>query len=354
MDMNIVAQFSFIIPELLIVIGALVLLLLGVFSKGKAYPTVMGLAIAILVAALIIVCLSSRVGLAFGNALMIDRFTTVMKGLVLSGAIASLIMSVDFSRAGKFDKFEYPILCLFAVAGMLVMVMANNMLAAYLGLELQSLSLYCLAAFNRDNVRSSESGLKYFLLGSLSSGMLLYGISLLYGFTGCIGFHEIADYFVQQPLELGVMFAMAFIFAGLAFKISAVPFHMWTPDVYEGAPTAVTAFFATAPKIAAMALFTRITLLVFAPISAITEVIPAWQQIVIFMALASMLLSAFGGIGQKNIKRLLAYSSIGHIGYALVGLSSGTILGATSLVVYLIIYLNEQNYNQNLSVIKFL
>src|SRR5690606_21189096 len=210
---------------------------------------------------------------------------------------------------------------------------ASNMLSLYLGLELQSLALYVLAAFNRDSVRSTEAGLKYFVLGSLSSGMLLYGISLVYGYTGHIGFTEIAEAISGGQRELGLVFGLVFILAGLVFKISAVPFHMWTPDVYEGAPTPVTAFFASAPKMAAMALIIRVVSGAFAP------VMQDWQQVVVFIALASMILGAFAAIGQRNIKRLMAYSSISHMGYALVGLAAGTVMGVKGVALYMAIYL---------------
>jgi NADH-quinone oxidoreductase subunit N len=230
-------------------------------------------------------------------------------------------------------RFEYPILVMLASVGMMMMISANDLISLYVGLELQSLSLYVVAAIDRDSARSSEAGLKYFVLGALSSGMLLYGASLVYGFTGTTTFPEIAAALNASGSSLGLVFGLVFIIAGLAFKVSAVPFHMWTPDVYEGAPTPVTAFFAAAPKIAAMALFVRVMISPFA------AVVQDWQQILVFVSIASMVLGAFAAIGQNNIKRLLAYSSIGHMGFALVGLASGSQEGAQGVIVYMMIYL---------------
>jgi NADH-quinone oxidoreductase subunit N len=237
-------------------------------------------------------------------------------------------------RHARILKFEYPVLVLLATAGMLMMISANDLIALYLGLELQSLALYVMAAIRRDDARSSEAGLKYFVLGALSSGMLLYGASLIYGFTGSTGFEAIAAAAGQTGAgqSLGLIIGLVFLLVGLAFKISAVPFHMWTPDVYEGAPTPVAAFFSAAPKVAAMALLMRVTLDGFAGIK------PQWQQVVTALAIASMLLGAFAAIGQSNIKRLLAYSAIGNIGYALIGLAAGSPEGARGVVIYLVIY----------------
>ena len=233
----------------------------------------------------------------------------------------------------QMDKFEFPVLLVLATLGMLLMVSANSLISLYLGLELQSLALYVVAAINRESVRSTEAGLKYFVLGALSSGMLLYGMSLVYGFTGQVGFTQIAGALQAHGASLGLIFGLVFVMAGIAFKISAVPFHMWTPDVYEGAPTPVTAFFAAAPKVAAMAMLVRIVSEAFQPITI------DWQQIVVFISIASMLLGAFAAIGQTNIKRLMAYSSIGHMGYALVGLSAGTQAGVRGVALYMLIYM---------------
>jgi NADH-quinone oxidoreductase subunit N len=255
-----------------------------------------------------------------------------MKALAIVGSLATLIMSPSFAAAERFDKFELPVLMLLATAGMLLMISANDMISLYLGLELQSLAVYVLAAINRDEQRSSEAGLKYFVLGSLSSGILLYGISLVYGYTGNTGFPEIAAALGAER-ELGLVFGLVFVLAGLAFKISAVPFHMWTPDVYEGAPTPITAFMAAAPKMAAMALIVRVTVDPFGPVAL------DWQQIIVFVAIASMALGAFAAIGQRNFKRLMAYSSIGHMGFALVGLAANSQEGVRGVAIYMLIYL---------------
>ena len=333
MTTDLLANLSLIGPELLLAVGAMVLLMIGVFSDQRGATLVNGLAVAILLAALALMFLFPGDGVAFGGAFVTDSFARFMKFLTLAGSIITLIMSVGFARAEKFDKFEYPVLIMLATLGMLLMISASDMLAVYLGLELQSLALYVVAAFNRDSVRSTEAGLKYFVLGALSSGMLLYGISLVYGYTGNTGFEAIAAALTGGERQLGLVFGLVFVLAGLAFKISAVPFHMWTPDVYEGAPTPVTAFFAAAPKMAAMALLVRVTMDAFAPIAA------DWQQIVVFISIASMLLGAFAAIGQKNIKRLMAYSSIGHVGFALVGLAANSQAGVRGVAIYMLIYL---------------
>jgi NADH-quinone oxidoreductase subunit N len=241
-------------------------------------------------------------------------------------------MAANHAAAEKYARFEFPVLIVIATLGMMLMISASDLISVYLGLELQSLALYVVAAIHRDNVRSTEAGLKYFVLGALSSGMLLYGASLVYGFTGQTTFAGIANAIEAAPASLGLTFGLVFLITGFAFKVSAVPFHMWTPDVYEGAPTPVTAFFSAAPKVAAMALFVRAMMEGFAP------VISDWQQIVTFLAILSMALGAFAAIGQQNIKRLMAYSSIGHVGYALVGLAAGTHAGVTGVVIYLFIY----------------
>ncbi len=326
-------SLSLAAPELILALGAMALLMVGVFSGERANTTVTGLAVAVLIAAGAWMVLFTGDGVGFGGSFISDGFARFMKLLTLIGSIVTLIMSVGFARAEKFDKFEYPVLILLATLGMLLMVSANDMIALYLGLELQSLALYVVAAINRDNVRSTEAGLKYFVLGALSSGMLLYGISLVYGYTGNIGFDAIAAELGQGERQLGLVFGLVFVLAGLAFKISAVPFHMWTPDVYEGAPTPVTAFFAAAPKMAAMALLVRVTMGAFEPIA------PDWQQIIVFIAVASMILGSVAAIGQKNIKRLMAYSSIGHMGFALVGLAANSEAGARGVAIYMLIYL---------------
>ena len=317
-------------PELLIAVGAMALLMVGVFvRKESANAIVTSLTVALLVAALGWMVFFAPMGSAFGDAYVHDAFAFFMKMLVLIGSIVALVMSVGFAREEKFDRFEFPILIALSTLGMMLMVSADNLLSLYMALELQSLALYVIAAINRDSTRSTEAGLKYFVLGALSSGMMLYGISLIYGFTGHIGFTEIAAAVTGGERSIGVLFGLVFLLTGLAFKISAVPFHMWTPDVYEGAPTPVTAFFAAAPKMAAMAMLVRVVMDAFQPVTA------DWQQIIVFISIASMVLGAFAAIGQSNIKRLMAYSSIGHMGYALVGLAAGTVAGVQGVMLYM-------------------
>jgi NADH-quinone oxidoreductase subunit N len=274
----------------------------------------------------------------FNGAFVVDGFARFMKVLTLIGAAAAVVMSSDYIRREGIARFEFPILIVLATIGMMMMVSANDLIALYVGVELQSLALYVVAAMNRDDAKSSEAGLKYFVLGALSSGMLLYGMSLVYGFTGTVSFEGIAASLSHSAegghkIGLGLVFGLVFIAAGLAFKISAVPFHMWTPDVYEGSPTAVTAFFAAAPKMAAMAMTVRVF------VGAFPAAIGDWRQIIIFVAVASMILGAFAAIGQRNIKRLMAYSSIGHMGFALVGLAAGTVNGVQGVAIYMAIYL---------------
>jgi NADH-quinone oxidoreductase subunit N len=324
-------------PELVVALGALGLLMLGVVrpERDRDAEAIGWLAIAVLVAAGWLL-LSQPAGshTLFDGAFVVDGFARFMKVLTLVASAAALILSFDDLRRTGSLRFEYPVLVLLATAGMLMMISANDLISLYVGLELQSLSLYVLAAIRRDDVRSSEAGLKYFVLGALSSGMLLYGASLVYGFTGATDFAAIARAAAAPGAgqSLGLIVGLVFLMVGLAFKISAVPFHMWTPDVYEGAPTPVAAFFSAAPKVAAMALLMRVTLEGFAGIK------PQWQQIVSALAIASMVLGAFAAIGQSNFKRLLAYSAIGNIGYALIGLAAGTQEGARGVVIYLVIY----------------
>ncbi|MEW9805093.1 NADH-quinone oxidoreductase subunit NuoN [Mesorhizobium marinum] len=333
MTPELITSLTLLAPELLLAVGAMVLLMIGVYAGERSYGVVNGLAVLLLVAAGGWMLLAPVDGQAFGGAFIVDPFARFMKMLTLVGAAVTLVMSAGFAREQKFDKFEYPVLIVLATVGMLLMVSANDMIALYLGLELQSLSLYVVAAINRDNLRSTEAGLKYFVLGALSSGMLLYGISLVYGYTGNTGFDAIAAALGEGERQLGLVFGLVFVLAGLSFKISAVPFHMWTPDVYEGAPTPVTAFFAAAPKMAAMALTVRAVMGAFEPLA--TD----WQQIVTFVAIASMALGSFAAIGQKNIKRLMAYSSIGHVGFALVGLAANSQEGVRGVAIYMLIYL---------------
>ena len=266
----------------------------------------------------------------FGGSFIVDDFARFLKILALIGSAATLILSTEFLSDPSRRIFEYSILVLLSTLGMMVLISAGDLIMLYLGLELMCLALYVVAASNRDNAKSTEAGLKYFVLGALSSGMLLYGASLIYGFTGTVSFAGIAA--AAKTGSIGIVFGLVFLLAGLCFKVSAVPFHMWTPDVYEGAPTPVTAFFASAPKVAALAVFTRVALTAF------PGIVPQWQQIVVFVAIASMALGSFAAIGQKNIKRLMAYSSIGHMGFALVGLAAGTVEGAQGVLVYIAIY----------------
>jgi NADH-quinone oxidoreductase subunit N len=324
-------------PELALVIGAMALLMLGVFRPegDREAETIGWLAIGVLALASWFV-LQQPAGTyrLFEGAFVVDAFGRFMKVLTFAAAAVALLLSFDYLRQAKTLKFEYPVLALLATAGMGMMISANDLIALYLGLELQSLALYVMAAIRRDDLRSSEAGLKYFVLGALSSGMLLYGASLLYGFTGSTSFAGIAAAAAQPGAgeNIGLIIGLVFLLVGIAFKVSAVPFHMWTPDVYEGAPTPVTAFFASAPKVAAMALFMRVALESFAGIK------PQWQQVVTALAIASMVLGAFAAIGQTNIKRLLAYSAIGNIGYALIGLAAGSPEGARGVIIYLVIY----------------
>lgn len=331
---TILASLHLSAPELILAVGALVLLMIGVFSGERTGPTITGLAIVVLIAAGLWLIFVPGEGLAYGGAYLADGFSRFMKVVALVGSIVAMIMTIGRARADQLDRFEFPVLLLLATLGILLMISANDLISLYLSLELQSLALYVVAAINRDSVRSTEAGLKYFVLGALSSGMMLYGMSLVYGFTGHTGFQAIAQALsVDGARSLGVIFGLVFILAGIAFKISAVPFHMWTPDVYEGAPTPVTAFFAAAPKVAAMAMLTRIVITAFHPVLA------DWQQVVTFISIASMILGSFAAIGQRNFKRLMAYSSIGHMGYALVGLAAGTQTGVSGVMLYMVIYM---------------
>ncbi len=323
------------LPEVFLAAAGMILLMLGVFRGNKGTRLVLSLTVACFALAFVIVAISmGRSETALGGLFIADAFGDFMKLLVLAGSAITLIMAMRYIEREDMARFEYPVLVLFATLGMLLMISANDMLALYLGLELQSLSLYVVAAFRRDHLRSSEAGLKYFVLGALSSGMLLYGMSMIYGFAGTTSFAGLAAQFsTGEPASLGLIVGIVFLSAGLAFKISAVPFHMWTPDVYEGAPTPVTAFFATAPKVAAMALIVRVMVGPFG------DLVAQWQQIIWFVSVASMILGALAAISQTNIKRLMAYSSIGHIGYALIGLAAGTEEGVNGILLYLTIYI---------------
>ncbi len=324
-----------LLPEIFLSMIAMGLLIVGVSQGNKVTPVICwacagGLAIA----ALLLLGMNWDTHVVLNGMFVFDQFAGFMKLLIILGLITALALSVQYLEQEHMARFEYPILVVLAGVGMMMMVSANNLLALYIGLELQSLSLYVLAAFNRNSLRSAEAGIKYFILGALSSGMLLFGISLIYGFTGSIDFTVIGQSLGGlETIPFGVTFGLVFILAGLAFKISAVPFHMWTPDVYQGAPTCVTALFAIVPKVAAMALLMR---LLFDPFMAAQE---QWMQIIYFISLASMALGAFAAIAQENIKRLLAYSSIGNMGYALIGIVAGSPEGAGAVVLYILIYM---------------
>ncbi|WP_082092545.1 NADH-quinone oxidoreductase subunit NuoN [Devosia epidermidihirudinis] len=320
-------------PEMLLAVGAVVLLLVGVFINKERSLLVSYSAVVLLVIVAALVVLQPVDGVLFNGVFIADGFARYMKVLVLGGSAFALMLALPHAVENGTHKFEYSILVLLATLGMMMMVSANDLMSLYIGLELQSLALYVLAAIKRDDSRATEAGLKYFVLGALSSGMLLYGASLIYGFTGHTNLQQIVLAIATEGRSIGLIFGVVFLLAGIAFKISAVPFHMWTPDVYEGAPTPVTAFFATAPKVAAMSLMVRLVIDTFQPIA------HDWQQIVIFLSIASMVLAAFAAIGQKSIKRLIAYSSIGHVGFALVGLSSGSQGGVEGVAVYMAIYI---------------
>jgi len=333
--MNITADLAVIRPELFVAVAAMGMLMFGAFRKENSARFVSWLGVGVFVVAGVLVFAGSAdTAMAFGNQFIVDDFAVFAKILLIYGAALSLILAVPYNLREGIDQFEYPILIVFAVLGMMMMVSANDLISLYLGIELQSLALYVVAAIRRDTLRSSEAGLKYFVLGALSSGILLYGVSLVYGFAGTTNFEVLANIFVaDENASIGVIVGIVFIAAGLAFKVSAVPFHMWTPDVYEGAPTPVTAFFAVAPKIAAMALFVRVMLEPFG------DLVLEWQQVIWFVSLASMVLGSFAAIPQTNIKRLMAYSSIGHMGFVLVGLAAGNEQGVVGILVYLTIYL---------------
>jgi NADH-quinone oxidoreductase subunit N len=326
-----------VLPELFIAATVLLLLMIGVFRKEDTTRPVTMLAILVMVAALVLVyALGGDKHVAFGGMFIADRFAGFAKAMILVASALTAAMSLQFLEKEKLGRFEYPVLVLFATLGMMMMVSAGDFLALYIGLELQSLSLYILAAYNRDNLKATEAGLKYFILGALASGLLLYGVSLLYGFAGTTSFDGLAKVLGSEhgtKASIGIIAGLVFVLAGLCFKISAVPFHMWAPDVYEGAPTPVTSFFAVAPKIAALCLLTRVMTGPFADLA------EQWRQVITFVAIASMFVGAFAAIVQTNIKRLMAYSSIGHVGFVLVGIAAGSELGIQGVLIYLAIYL---------------
>lgn len=324
-------QLQPVLPELVLAVGAMVLLMIGAYRGQGTTRLITALAVVLLVVTGVLeLWLPAGKLVTFGGSFIVDDFARFLKILALIASAATLILSTEYLSQPSSRNFEFSILVLLSTLGMMVLISAGDLISLYLGLELMSLALYVVAASQRDNAKSSEAGLKYFVLGALSSGMLLYGASLIYGFTGTVSFAGIAA--AATTGSIGIVFGLVFLLAGLCFKVSAVPFHMWTPDVYEGAPTPVTAFFASAPKVAALAVFIRATLTAF------PGIMTQWQQILVFVAIASMALGSFAAIGQTNIKRLMAYSSIGHMGFALVGLAAGTVEGAQGVLIYIAIY----------------
>ena len=323
-------NLNIMLPEIFLSLSIFFILLLGVFIK-KSFNLIFNLTSVIIIITIVIILNNPNNEVKiFLESFTRDSFSNYFKILILLSSLFVLNSSKNFILENKLDKFEYPIIILLSILGMFFMVSSNDLILFYLGLELQSLSLYILASIDRDNLRSTESGIKYFVLSALSSGLLLYGCSLLYGFTGSTNFDLIADQLIKE--NTGAVFAMVFILVGLAFKVSAVPFHMWTPDVYEGAPTSITSYFAVVPKVAGLALLIKF---MFIPFS---NILLEWQTIIIFISIASMILGAIAAMVQTNFKRLLAYSSIGHIGYALAGVATGVISGYESAVVYISIY----------------
>ncbi len=327
-------DLSIMLPEVILAVYSIGALLGAVyFGKDRVAPLVLWGTAGVFVALALWIGMSGfGVSRAFGGALVDDGFARFAKVVILLSAATVLVMGQRFMERLDLLRFEYPLLIALSVVGMMIMVSASDLMALYMGLELQSLSLYVVAALNRDSARSTEAGLKYFVLGALSSGLLLYGASLTYGYAGTTMFEGIVQTAQAGDLPLGLIFGLVFLTAGLAFKVSAAPFHMWTPDVYEGSPTPVTAFFATAPKVAAMALFAR---LVF---DAFGNAVADWSQIIAFLSVLSMFVGAFAAIGQRDIKRLMAYSSITHMGFALMGLAAGTVVGVQAMLIYMVIY----------------
>jgi NADH-quinone oxidoreductase subunit N len=328
------SAFSYlpVLPEIVLALGAMLLLMTGVALGERSAALVNSTSVILLIGvAVLVVWVPDGRHVLFNSSFVVDDYARFLKLLALTGSAGALLLSLDYLHAERQEKFEYGVLFLLSTLGMLMLISAADLIALYLGLELMSLSLYVIAAYERDNARSTEAGLKYFVLGALSSGMLLYGASLIYGFTGTVNFAGIAKA-TSAGASIGLIFGLVFLFVGFCFKISAVPFHMWTPDVYEGAPTPVTAFFAAAPKVAGVAIFVRATMTAFPGIA------HEWQQILTFVSIASMVLGAFAAIGQRNIKRLMAYSSIGHMGYALVGLDADSAQGVQGVLIYMSIY----------------
>ena len=326
--------FAPILPEIILTVGAIVLMMVAAFMGKRGSSLVSWTSVLLLIVATVaLVGAPSHAGALFGGLIGADLFSSFGKAIIFPAAAVSIVAAHGWFDRGEEHGAEYPVLILFSAVGMAVMVSATSLVSLYVGLELSSLASYVLASYRRSDERSAEAGLKYFVLGALASGILLYGISLIYGFTGTMGFAGIAAAFARDGASLGLLFGLVFLLAGIAFKASAVPFHMWTPDVYEGAPTPVTAFFASAPKAAAVLMGTRVC------IEALGPATEAWRQIVIFAALASIFLGAIAAYGQSNIKRLLAYSSINNVGFALIGLAAGGAAGTSSVLFYMAVYI---------------
>ena len=330
------AQLQPALPELFLACAAMTLLMLGVFRGDSSTRIVSWLAVAaLIVAAILVATLTPASGrlLLFADMFAVSLYGAFVKILVLGASALGIVMAIGYNEREGIARFEFPVLILLATTGMMMMVSANDLIALYVGLELQSLALYVVASFRRDSLKSTEAGLKYFVLGALASGMLLYGASLIYGFSGSTNFAQLASVLTEKDAgNVGIVIGLVFVMVGLAFKVSAFPFHMWTPDVYEGSPTPVTAFFSAAPKLAAMGLFVSVMSGPFG------KLVGQWQQVLVLIAIGSMVLGAFAAINQNNIKRLLAYSSIGHVGYALIGLAAGSDGGYRGLLIYMAIY----------------
>ncbi len=321
------------LPELVLACCGMAILVIGVLNKRDMFQACSMLTVgAFLLTAVLVI--AGPTGVGYSGMYTADAFSLFVKLMILAAAGLGVIVALDYNEHANMQRFEFPVLVLYAATGMMLMASSSNMMTMYVGVELMSLSIYVLAAFARDELRSAEAGLKYFVLGALASGLMLYGISLVYGFSGSMGFEQMAKV-LADPAKVspGLVVGLVFIVAGLAFKISAVPFHMWTPDVYEGAPTPVTAFMGTAPKVAAMALLIRVMATPFG------HLLAQWQQLIVLVAIASMVLGSFAAIAQKNIKRLMAYSSIGHMGYALIGLAAGNAVGVRGVLFYLFTYI---------------
>jgi len=325
---------STFLPELFLAVSASLLLGFGLSKTEDRSVIVRYISVGILVVfGLMGYVLDRPPGTSFSGLLYNNDFSDFLKAIIGFSAAAALLLSKHYFQSEKLDRYEFSVLTLYAVLGMSIMVSANNLLSMYIGIEMQSLALYIMAAFNRDSLRASEAGLKYFVLGALSSGLLLYGASLIYGFTGSLDFETIRASIELTGATTGVIAGMVFLLCGLAFKISAAPFHMWTPDVYEGSPTPVTGFFAAAPKLAAMAIIARLIVVPFG------DILGQWQQVIIVLAVLSMVVGALGALVQTNIKRLMAYSSIANMGYALVPLAAGTMAGVQGMLIFMVIYI---------------